>query len=889
MSPACSTWSATAPYRLLATQTIQPKLEVGPADDAYEQEADQMAEQVMRMPAPGSQHAPPADTPAEDETLQPARLQRAELEEDEDDTVQLSRLQRAELEAGEDEDETIRAKSDDGRDGFTVNSDFEQRLGATRGAGSPLPGPTRNFMESRFDADFSAVRLHTGSELAQLNREVSAQAFTRGADIYLGAGKENLASGDGQRLLAHELTHTLQQGAARLRRSPQPPIAGAIWESQAGGVIRRKLAGVAEAVVQMGGEPSIKSKMKSGISQVTSLVKGNDFEEGSGKYAHIISSLKDYEKLEVKLRAKNQNDLSQKEKSELWGSLKMLEQLVVSWLDQYGDLAVTPEQATQLLKEKGTDQIISEESQGRKRYHALRMLLPRLVHEQMEINTGQFYKTQSWSDKSLDKSKSKDDAFGGKVNRLDKVTHQGQEGVFIQEGTWADPGTVGSKLGISVPDPNAGARSVAMYQLAKLLDLGVNVIAKTEFATHTSVTHKQDEPHKKALAKMGVRMEMATGSEAAKTTTALTDQESQQMGGNTVSLEDPVLQRSLNALQLIDAIAGQLDRHWHNYYIATDGNGHVTGVVGIDLDMAFAPDHKTVLPTTENQDDPLRGAHFVGMPKLVDSAFAQRIVSIQPKQIEDLLKLYLTPSEVASTVIRFNLVKDACQKISGAPRGHLAPGLGLSNLPDPTLRAGHQLPQLHGLRQHQAHLRRAGQCHCPDRHQAHSRPPAVQGHFGHRRAHAVGRQSQGPGSVGPDQAAHRELRRQARPGAIAAHGKPGRHRHPQLGPAAHQPGATRPGPGQIRLAPRLPPGGHSGGHTSSGPAPQRRELPCGRETRRRDRPSGPKPGNANCPAAAKPGDAIGPAAPNPATRVASIAKKSGAAMRMRIAAPDFFD
>ena len=69
-------------------------------------------------------------------------------------------------------------------------------------------------MEPRFGADFSEVRLHTSSEAAQLNRAVGAQAFTHGPDIYLGGGKDDLELSAGKQLLAHELTHTIQQGAA---------------------------------------------------------------------------------------------------------------------------------------------------------------------------------------------------------------------------------------------------------------------------------------------------------------------------------------------------------------------------------------------------------------------------------------------------------------------------------------------------------------------------------------------------------------------------------------------------------------------------------------------------------------------------------------------------
>jgi ABC-type phosphate/phosphonate transport system substrate-binding protein len=66
-------------------------------------------------------------------------------------------------------------------------------------------------MEPRIGADFGSVRVHTGSEAVQMNRELNAQAFTNGSDIYFGAGKYSPSSSDGKRLLAHELTHVVQQ------------------------------------------------------------------------------------------------------------------------------------------------------------------------------------------------------------------------------------------------------------------------------------------------------------------------------------------------------------------------------------------------------------------------------------------------------------------------------------------------------------------------------------------------------------------------------------------------------------------------------------------------------------------------------------------------------
>jgi hypothetical protein len=88
-----------------------------------------------------------------------------------------------------------------------ADSSIESRLGGSKGGGSPLPEDVRAFMEPRFGADFSGVRVHTGGEAVQMSRDLNAQAFTHGKDVYFGAGK-----GPGKdELTAHELTHVVQQ------------------------------------------------------------------------------------------------------------------------------------------------------------------------------------------------------------------------------------------------------------------------------------------------------------------------------------------------------------------------------------------------------------------------------------------------------------------------------------------------------------------------------------------------------------------------------------------------------------------------------------------------------------------------------------------------------
>jgi hypothetical protein len=159
---------------------IQAKLVVGQPGDKYEQEADRVAEEVMRMPAPLVQ-----------------RQEIAEGDENQKVGIQAKTLQQA-------------AKGE-----LEVNEDLENRLNRSKHRGTLISKEVRAFLEPCMQFDFGKVRIHTDNEAAQMNRELGARAFTYDKDIYFRAGQYNPGSYDGKRLLAHELTHVVQQNSAR--------------------------------------------------------------------------------------------------------------------------------------------------------------------------------------------------------------------------------------------------------------------------------------------------------------------------------------------------------------------------------------------------------------------------------------------------------------------------------------------------------------------------------------------------------------------------------------------------------------------------------------------------------------------------------------------------
>lgn len=95
-----------------------------------------------------------------------------------------------------------------------VSANVAAEIQASKSGGNPLPLSVRRFMEPRFNADFSQVKVHTGDRAAKLNRQLNAKAFAVGGQVFFGKGQFRPETGEGRELIAHELTHTIQQGAA---------------------------------------------------------------------------------------------------------------------------------------------------------------------------------------------------------------------------------------------------------------------------------------------------------------------------------------------------------------------------------------------------------------------------------------------------------------------------------------------------------------------------------------------------------------------------------------------------------------------------------------------------------------------------------------------------
>lgn len=122
-------------------------------------------------------------------------------------------------------------------DSGEVSAPLEHRIDEARSHGTPLEPGVRGNMESAFGVDFGSVRVHTGHEADSLNRSVSARAFTTGSDVFFAGGQYAPASPAGRELLAHELTHVVQQaGGVRAKLEVNHP--GDAYEREADAVAR---------------------------------------------------------------------------------------------------------------------------------------------------------------------------------------------------------------------------------------------------------------------------------------------------------------------------------------------------------------------------------------------------------------------------------------------------------------------------------------------------------------------------------------------------------------------------------------------------------------------------------------------------------------------------
>jgi Domain of unknown function (DUF4157) len=168
---------------------IQAKLAIGEPNDKYEQEADATAARVVQQIN--------SSTPSQSQPVQ-----RQEMAEDEELQMKPIVQRRENIGGGE------------------ASTDLESSIQSARGGGQSLDANLQQSMGQAMGADFSGVKVHTDSQSDQLNKSIQAKAFTTGQDLFFRQGAYEPSSRGGQELIAHELTHVVQQNGGAVQRSP---------------------------------------------------------------------------------------------------------------------------------------------------------------------------------------------------------------------------------------------------------------------------------------------------------------------------------------------------------------------------------------------------------------------------------------------------------------------------------------------------------------------------------------------------------------------------------------------------------------------------------------------------------------------------------------------
>jgi hypothetical protein len=235
---------------------VQPKIEVGAPDDQYEQEADKVAAKVVDNSSGQSEEKdeklvrqkPIADTVSpylqkqSEEEEKPVQKQEEEpiqnkenslpgIQSIEENKQKIQNKQKEETVQMKEEEEKIQNKA---TQASTETPSLSPKLKNSKGGGSPLSKRVKTEMETGFGADFSHVKIHTGTDAIHMSKQLHAQAFTNGSNIYFNKGKFNPTTREGKKLLAHELTHTIQQGGKAensIQRSPLSDELELLWES----------------------------------------------------------------------------------------------------------------------------------------------------------------------------------------------------------------------------------------------------------------------------------------------------------------------------------------------------------------------------------------------------------------------------------------------------------------------------------------------------------------------------------------------------------------------------------------------------------------------------------------------------------------------------------
>ncbi|WP_434686373.1 eCIS core domain-containing protein [Pseudanabaena minima] len=576
---------------------IQSKLSIGEPNDKYEQEADATASKVIQQ----------INSPTQDQSVQ-----RESMEEEEELQMKpISSIQRESME----EEEELQMKSlvqrHENLGGGEASTDLESSIQSARGGGQSLDTDLQQSMGQAMGADFSGVKVHTDSHSDQLNQSIQAKAFTTGHDVFFRQGAYDPSSKSGQELIAHELTHVVQQNG---KGANVPNVSTA-----------------PESVQRLISAASFKKKTK--------------LTARKGKSAQVFVKLK--QGLDAYENANTEAD-----------KLTFLEQILniaEAWEN-------SPDSNTSSRK-KYVTRLIQE---VKNEIDNLLLSLDNLQDDAFDEDVNQPTGGKIDSDGQMSEVSKLKYKFGVRKNKTgDLKTVEGGEfeGYFKAQ---VDEDKVNSRhrgaekggSGIPEKDPKFVERNIAMYRLDQLLN--ANVIPPTFKA--------------KFNGEAGLLMQAAVGKSGKDLSTKIkqarnkdTNEGDSEASALQAILNSGITRHALSNLFLLDIIAGQVDRHYGNYIVELDEQNKAIGVKGIDNDIAFGKNYKDI----DYAQDYGQFAHQLVAGKFaqeleeIDSEFAQKIVDLSsnPNVLRDALQDLLSDEEINSTISRLNSLAKYLQKL----------------------------------------------------------------------------------------------------------------------------------------------------------------------------------------------------------------------------------
>jgi len=561
-------------------------------------------------------------------------------------------------------------------------SPLQRTAGSASGSGK-MPAEVQAKMEKAFGADFSDVNIHANSSAAG---QVGALAYAQGKDIHFAPGQYDPHSRKGQQMLGHELTHVIQQKAGRV--APTGRVGG--------GTLLNDDPSLEREADDMGSKAAAAASPAPDTIQRT-VDRSDAHPTVRGPATELIQRMPSVQDITGQIGAPKEHMKNAVASTRIGKILKMKENVkenstryraVLNQVDRFDrfvdttDLAATPEemdaQTNQVMAlyssvEQAADGYIEDKKKGKKTEY-MKNLRRSLTMEKLSVRaTVEEHKRHPEAAKprwklitsanpiksvSLDAGMATGASDKGALNSVSFFENEiGDEGVFKEtkdklhtedeldasatpeerKKAGDEAWVVGEKAGIDLKDARLAERNVAMSRLDQLL--GAGVIAHTEFALHNSGSGVQK----------GTFMLKAQGKQGGsliKSGQVVPDGQSKQQDGqpaDAIDMNDPNLQRCLSRLQLIDALAMQIDRHFGNFFIQFDESGRVLGVTGIDNDLSFGK----VKSVAKGRQE------FPGLSRFVDKELADRILSLREEDLISIVADLLSPAEIDALLARF--------------------------------------------------------------------------------------------------------------------------------------------------------------------------------------------------------------------------------------------